>query len=141
MTAEPEDLIAAAIDAAEEICNPLEGLIEKAATDPGAPFVPEVLERLVALKKEDRAAFEVLRSQLKKTGCRVIAFDEAIADESGDTGGRGPMQADNVVHIRVGELAAEALGRQTALTWPELLDGTEIARLRAQVARPRPPQP
>jgi hypothetical protein len=59
--------------------------------DPGAAFVPEVLERLAALKKEDRAAFELLRSKLKKSDCRVTALDKAIAKESGDAGGRGVL--------------------------------------------------
>ena len=49
--------------------------------------------------KEDRAAFEVLRSQLKKVGCRVTALDEAIAEESGDLGGRGPTQADILIEL------------------------------------------
>jgi hypothetical protein len=53
-----ERLIADAIDAAEDIRDPLEGLAEKTAADPGAAFAPEVLERLAALKQEDRAAFE-----------------------------------------------------------------------------------
>ena len=96
---EPENLIADAIDAAEDIRDPLEGLVEKTAADPGAPFTPEVLERLAALKKDDRAAFEALRSQLKKAGCRVTALDEAIAEESGDTGGRGPTQADILIDL------------------------------------------
>ncbi len=99
MRTKPRDLIAAAIDAAEDIRDPLEGLVEKTATDPAAPFMPEVLERLAALKKEDRAAFEALRSQLKKAGCRVTALDEAIAEESGDTGGRGPTQADILIDL------------------------------------------
>ncbi len=43
-------------------------MVEKTAADPGAPFMPEVLEALAALKKDDRAAFESLRSQLKKAG-------------------------------------------------------------------------
>ena len=98
-TNESEDLIAATIDAAEDICDPLEGLIEKAASDPGAAFEPEVLERLAALKKDDRAAFEALRSKLKKAGCRVTALDEAIADESGEVGGRGPTQADILIEL------------------------------------------
>jgi hypothetical protein len=97
---ETEALIAAAIDAAEDIGDPLEGLVEKTATDPAAPFMPEVLEQLVALKKQDRAAFESLRSKLKKSGCRVTALDEAIAEESGDTGGgRGPRQADILIEL------------------------------------------
>ena len=40
-TNEPENLIAAAIDAAEDIRDPLEGLVERTATDPGAPFAPD----------------------------------------------------------------------------------------------------
>jgi hypothetical protein len=96
---EPENVIAAAIDAAEEIRDPLEGLAERTATDPGAPFVADILVRLVALKKEDRAAFEALRAQLKGAGARVTALDEAIAEEGGDTGGRGPTQADILVDL------------------------------------------
>jgi putative DNA primase/helicase len=42
---------------------------------------------LVSLKKEDRAAFEVLRAELKDAGCRMTALDEAIDEENVDTGG------------------------------------------------------
>lgn len=87
-----------AIDEAEEIPDPLDGLVEKSAEDPGAAFTPEVLDRLVALKAEDRAAFEALRARLKKAGCRVTALDEAMAEESGD-GGRGPTQADILIDL------------------------------------------
>ena len=52
---EAENLIAAAIDAAGDVCNPLDGLVEKTATDPGSVFMPEVLERRAALKKEQRS--------------------------------------------------------------------------------------
>ena len=62
--------------------------MERVATDPGAAFAPDVLERLAALKKSDLAAFETLRAQLKEAGCRVTALDKALAEESGDTGGR-----------------------------------------------------
>jgi hypothetical protein len=96
---EAERLIADAIDAAEDIRDPLEGLDEKTAADPGAAFAPDVLERLAALKREDRAAFEALRSQLKKAGCRVTALDEAIAEENGDAGGRGAKQADILIEL------------------------------------------
>ncbi len=97
---EAENLIAEAIVAAEDIPDPLDDLVEKSAADPGAAFMPEVLERLAALKKNDRAAaFEKLRSQLKKSGCRVTALDEAIAEESGDMGGRGSTQADILIDL------------------------------------------
>ena len=99
MTAEPENLVAAAIEAAEDIRDPLEGLVEKTATDPGAPFAPDALEHLATLKKADRAGFEALRAQLKKAGCRVTALDEAIAEESGVTVGRGPTQADLLIEF------------------------------------------
>jgi hypothetical protein len=93
-----ENPIAAAIADAEEIPDPLDGLVERVADDPGAPFTPDVLARLSAMKKEDRAGFEALRVQLKKAGCRVTALDEAIMEESGD-GGRGPTQADILIDL------------------------------------------
>ena len=39
--------IAEAIGAAEDIGDPLDGLVEKCAVDAGAAFTPEALERLV----------------------------------------------------------------------------------------------
>jgi hypothetical protein len=94
-----ENRIDETIDGAEEVRDPLEGLVEKTKIDPGAPFTPEVLERLAALKTDDRAAFEKRRAQLKIAGCRVTALDEALAEESGDAGGRGPTQADILIDI------------------------------------------
>ena len=93
-----ENPVAAAIAAAEEIPDPLAGLIERTADDPGAPFAPEVLERISAMKKEDRAGFEALRVQLKKAGCRVTALDKASMEESGN-GGRRPTQADILIDL------------------------------------------
>jgi hypothetical protein len=93
------------IDEAEDIRDPLDGLVERVVADPGAAFAPEVLERLATLKKEDRAAFELLRSNVKKSGCRVTALDEAIAEESGERGGRDPSQADILLELaRTAEL-------------------------------------
>ena len=94
-----EETIAEAIDGAEEIRDPLEDLVEKTKLDSSAPFMPEVLERLAALKQDDRAAFEKLRAQLKKAGCRMKALDEALAEESGDGGGRGPSQSDILLKL------------------------------------------
>ena len=98
-TVEPEQLIADAIDGAEEMPDPLAGLAGKTAVDPGAPFMPEALEALAALRQDNRAAFEALRSQLKKAGCRVTALDDAIAEENGTPGGRGPTQADILIDL------------------------------------------
>ena len=99
----PEDLICAAVDDAEEVHDLLDDLLARTEADPGAPFAPDVLEALVALRREDRARFEGLRAQLKRTGCRVTALDEALAEEAGDDSGRGPKQADLLI-----ELAQEA---------------------------------
>lgn len=82
-----EHLIAAIIDAAEEIGDPLEELVAETATDPGAPFAAEMLERLAELRTDDRSAFERLRSRLKKAGCRIAALDRAIAEITGKLGG------------------------------------------------------
>jgi hypothetical protein len=49
--------------------------------------------------RDDRAAFELLRSRLETSGCRVTAFDQAIAGESGDFSGRGPMQAEVLIDL------------------------------------------
>jgi hypothetical protein len=93
------NIVAAAIEAAEDICDPLEGLVEKTKINPGAPFTPEALERLATLKKDDRAAFEMIRAQLKDAGCRVTALDDALGEEDGDKGGRAPKQADILINL------------------------------------------
>jgi hypothetical protein len=82
--------------------DPLDGLVERAKTDAGAPFTDDVLQCLTALKTENRAAFEALRAELKRAGVRVAALDEAIADESGEDSGRGPTQADLLIKVSEG---------------------------------------
>jgi hypothetical protein len=99
MNSETKNLISKAIDGAEEVLDPLKELPERAATDPGAPFKPEVLECLAALKKNDPARFEALRVGLKKAGCRITALDDAIAEKIGHAGGRGPRHADILIKL------------------------------------------
>jgi hypothetical protein len=96
---EAENQIAATIDAAEDIGDPLKGLVEKAASDVVVPFMPKALERLAELKKKDRPAFEAMRSRLKKAGCRVTALDSAIAKETREAGGRVPKPADILIEL------------------------------------------
>jgi hypothetical protein len=82
--------------------DPLEGLVQRTATDVSAPFARETLGRLAALQKEDIAAFEAFRSQLKKTGCRVTALDKAIDaldEKAGKARGRSPTQADVLIDL------------------------------------------
>ncbi len=99
MSRETERMIASAIENAEDIRDPLADLVERTKADPGAPFVPEVLERLVALRTENRPAFETLWVQLRKAGCRVSVLEQALAEERGDAGGRGPTQAEILVDL------------------------------------------
>ena len=91
--------VADAIDDAEIILDPLDGLAMRTAVNPGAPFEPEAQTALRMLKDVNPAAFEALRAQLKKAGCRVTALDDALADKNGDAGGRGPKQADILIEL------------------------------------------
>jgi hypothetical protein len=93
------DPISAAINAAEEVCDRLDDLVERTATDPGAAFTPEVLERLVALRRDDPSAFERMRADLKDAGCRVTRLDEAIDEVNGGRGGGTPKQADILIYL------------------------------------------
>ena len=96
---ELEDLIAAAIDAADEVLDPLEELVQKAATDPGAAFVPEVLERLAALKKRIALPLRRCGQNSRRPAVRVTVLDDAMTEQSGEAGGRGPTQADILIEL------------------------------------------
>ena len=87
-----------AVNSVEGVAPLLDDLAERAAADPGAPFHPEMLEQLAALKAEDRPTFEALRAQLKLAGCRVTALDDAIAEVSGGTTRRA-TQADILIDL------------------------------------------
>jgi hypothetical protein len=77
---QPEEIIARVINDAEAVIDPLDGLVERTRGDVGAPFEAEVLGQLGALKAEDFAAYESLRGQLRKAGCRVGKLDKALGD-------------------------------------------------------------
>jgi hypothetical protein len=96
---DPKEGIGAVIDDAEDVNDPLDGLVERAAADPGACFAPDVVERLGAIKKENRAGFENLRAQLKSAGCRVTELDKVLPNESGDGDGAASKQANILVRL------------------------------------------
>jgi hypothetical protein len=58
MVGEGVETCFAAINAAEEIGDPVDGLVEKTTADPGAPFAPDALERLAIVKNDDRALIQ-----------------------------------------------------------------------------------
>jgi hypothetical protein len=94
-----EDMIHDAITSAGRVGDPLVDLASRTASDAGAPFMPEVVRELAALKKQKPAAYEVLRAQLKQAGCRVTALDDAIGREAGEVGGRGASQSDKLIEL------------------------------------------
>ena len=55
--------ISNAIDAAEDVHDLLDGLVERTTVDPGSAFEPEILEEHATLKKVKRAAYEGLRAR------------------------------------------------------------------------------
>jgi hypothetical protein len=93
-----EGEIRTVIDAAEEVSDPLDRIVDRVASDPGAAFTPEAIEALATLKKANHGAFEALRTRLKKEGCRVTALDAAIAKKNGGSR-RDPTQADILIEI------------------------------------------
>jgi hypothetical protein len=86
------------ITEAQPVIDPLENLVERAAADHGEAFKPDVLAALT-LQREDRAAFESLRSRLKKAGVRVGELDRAMREESDCESDRAPSQADILVDL------------------------------------------
>lgn len=98
---EPENPIAHAIHDAEEISDPLDGLVERAIKNPAEPFAPETMDAIVALKKNDRAAFEALRKSLKDAGVRMTGFSEFLK-EAGGGAAPEPTQADILVDLAAG---------------------------------------
>lgn len=94
--------VAAALDDARDVHDPLDTLIARTADDAGAPFTGEALAMLASLKKSDRAAFESARARLKAMGCRVTALDVAIAEMAGEsaaTAGGGATQAQLLIEL------------------------------------------
>jgi hypothetical protein len=74
-------------------------LIEAATADPSAPFAPDIVCQLAALKRANRAQFETLRTRLKRAGCRVTELDGVIDKESGAARSRSPNQADILITL------------------------------------------
>jgi hypothetical protein len=74
-------------------------LVEAATADPGAPFAPDIVRELAALRRASRAQFETLRTRLKRAGCRVTELDGLIAKESGEVRSRSPNQADILIAL------------------------------------------
>jgi len=98
--ADKEEAVRANIEQAVKVEDILDGLIERVADDPGSAFEPEVLARLLDLKREDRAEFERIRAGLKNQKVRVSALDREMGNQGGGGGGGGgAKQADILVQL------------------------------------------
>jgi hypothetical protein len=97
MSEQDEASIASAIEDAEELKNPLDDLLTRAASDPGAAFRPEVLRELASLRQHNRAEFETIRAQLKRAGVRVFELDRAMFRFEDEPSRHEPAQ-DGLLH-------------------------------------------
>ena len=63
----------------------MELLLERTKTDPGAPFEPDILEKMRNLKCNDMAAWERLRATLRtEARVRVGVLDKALTEQGKD---------------------------------------------------------
>lgn len=95
---------------AEPIRDPLDGLVERSTIDPGEPLKPNILAALRALKQQDRAGFETLRSQLKKAGVRVTELDRALREQADEAG-----EIDDPDHLDLARDVIERIGADNIL--------------------------
>ncbi len=84
-------------DANPDIGAHITALIDQVTVDCGAAFEPENIEFLADLRRNDRAAFESVRSNLRSLGCRVTELDKALSPACGEGSGRGPAQAEILI--------------------------------------------
>jgi hypothetical protein len=77
-----------------------DALVAATGENPGAPFAPDVLRALAALKRSDRVRFESVRTRLKRAGCRVAELDGLVAEENDEKrDGRPPSHSDILVAL------------------------------------------
>ena len=116
-----------AIATAEELRDPLEGLIERCAVDPGEAFEEEVVEELIELRRAERAKFETLRARLKKAGVRITALEQVMAESDDAPKARDPSPAEilaelaneaTLFHHKDGKSYADVMVNGHRETWP-----------------------
>jgi hypothetical protein len=94
--------IAAAVNAAPMMINPIEVLLARAAVDPAACLEPEAVEELTALRAEKPADYQRTRAELLQLKANVRELDRLTGGE-GRSASRGPSQGEMLM-----EIAAEA---------------------------------
>ncbi len=74
------------LNEAQPVIDPLENLIERVKNDPGAAYMPDVLDAIMALQRENLPSFITLRAQLKKAGVGVTFLDSTLGKRSMEQG-------------------------------------------------------
>lgn len=81
--------------------DPLADLLAQVELDPGAAFEQEVIDALIALRENNRRAYEKLRAELKKRKVRVSELEKLMYAETHE-GSSDPSQADILVDLAGG---------------------------------------
>ncbi len=99
------------IELGEPESDPLDNLIEKAKTDLGAAFEPDVLARLVEMKRNDLAGYARIRKKLKEAGVYMAMLDEALKPQGGRDGD---------------DLQGSGIEWPTVEPWPDAVSGASL---------------
>lgn len=87
------------VEGANDCPGPLSHLLDRARSDPSAPFEPEMLQALLDLQNESPVQFEQLHQSLKRAGCRVTGLDKAMAKIGAEQNTQRPKQADRLIEL------------------------------------------
>ena len=74
------------VEEAQDFADPLDDLVERAKTDPGAPFELEILAKIKELRGRDPAAFMRLVDLLSKAGWRGVTELKRLTENRLDDG-------------------------------------------------------
>lgn len=96
---------------ARPVTDPLENLVERVKDNPGIAYMPEILDALAALQREDYPAFINLRARLKKAGVGVTRLDAAVTQRSVERGEISP-EPD---HLEIAREVINYIGCQNLL--------------------------
>jgi hypothetical protein len=106
MTTDNEDTIREIISNAKTIQDLLKELLQRAESDPGAPFESEMIELIAELRRHEPAEYFRLRQKLKKHGVLVRELDAATSGRSDvATGGVGTGSVQTEILLRMAEEA------------------------------------
>jgi hypothetical protein len=86
-------------------------LLEETRRDPGAPYRPENLNMLAAMKNRDLPSFIALREKLKSLKVGVTRLDQAIDAKAGDN---SEITANN--HLQIARKVASFYGHKNILS-------------------------